>query len=461
MPSFLRNLREKHDLKTLIFYSSWALTITSGMSYFFGMLRDRAFAHTFGLSKTLDIYNAAFTLPEMLYNVLILSVLSAGFVPIFTQKYDEHKQAGYRYAHQMMSWGVAIVVLGSVLSIIFLPYFSHLLVDYKGTDLQEYIKVTRLMLLSPLIFAISSIYGQVLLSLKEFFWYGLSPVFYNLGIIVGVSYLYPHFGVMGMVVGTLFGALLHLLNRMWAVKKRKFKFKIKPDFKLTPEMKETFKLAYPKIPQYILAQLMLAQFTKIATSLPEGSVTAYNYGRNFQSLPVSLIGIAIALAMFSTLSHDAGKGNFEKFKADFKKNRFRALFYTTLGAIALALLSKIIISVVLGGGEFGEKDIQLVTGVLMVYCISVPLESMMYIYHRAFYALRNTLIPALMHAFTIGLTIFAAFMLAPHIGIYCIPVSFAAGLALHIAVLASVFPLLLKRREAAVHHEAKNLEGQE
>ena len=447
MLQFLRNLREKHDLKTLIFYSSWALTLTSGMSYFFGMLRDRAFAHTFGLSKTLDIYNAAFTLPEMLYNVLILSVLSAGFVPIFSKIYDENKQAGYKYAHQALSWGVAIVVVFSILSIIFLPYFAHWLVDYKGTDLQEFIKVTRFMLLSPLIFAISSIYGQVLLSLKDFFWYGLSPVFYNLGIILGVTYLYPHFGLTGMVIGTLFGALLHLLNRMWAVKRNKFEFKVKPDFKLSPEMKETFRLAYPKLPQYILGQLMLIQFTKIATSMPEGSVAAYNYARNFQSLPVSLLGIAIALAMFSTLSHDAGKGNFEKFKKDFRKNRFKALFYTTLAAIGLAVVGKIGIGFVLGGGEFDEKDVQLVYGVLLVYCISVPLESLLYIYHRAFYALRNTLIPAVMHAFTIGLTILLAFILSSHIGIYSIPVSFAAGLALHIIVLSSVFPILLKKRE--------------
>lgn len=448
MLTFLRNLREKHDLKTLIFYSSWALTLTSGMSYFFGFLRDRAFAHTFGLSKTLDIYNASFTLPEMLYNVLILTALSAGFVPIFAKKYDQDKQAGYSYAHQVMSWGITIVIAAAILSIIFLPNISGFLVDYKGEDLDQYITVTRFMLLSPLLFAISSIYGQVLLSLKDFFWYGLSPIFYNLGIILGVSLLYPHFGLMGMVIGTLFGAFLHLLNRMIAVKRNKFEFKVKPDFHLSPEMKETFKLAYPKLPQYILGQFMLIQFTKIATGLPEGSVAAYNYARNFQSLPVSLLGIAIALAMFTTLSHEAGKGNFTQFKKDFRKNRFRALFYTTLAAIALALGSKIAINLLLGGGNFDDKDIQLLTNVLMVYCISIPLESMMYIYHRAFYALRNTLIPAMMHAFTIGLTIIMANLLSPHVGIYCIPISFAAGLGLHILVLSIVFPILLRKRES-------------
>lgn len=449
MPTFLKNLREKHDLKTLIFYSSWSLTLTSGMSYFFGMLRDRAFAHTFGLSKMLDIYNAASTFPESLYNVLILSILSAGFIPIFSKQYDKSKDAGIHYARQMMSWGIAIVITASILSIIFLPYFAHWLVEYKGEDLQEYIKVTRYLLLSPLLFAISSIFGQVLLSLKDFFWYGLSPVLYNLGIIAGVSLLYPHFGLVGLVLGTLFGALLHLSNRMWAAKRQKVTLQAKPDFKLSPEMKETFRLAYPKLPQYILAQVMLNQFTKIATGLPEGSVGAYNYARNFQSMPVSLLGIAIALAMFTTLSHDAGKGNFEKFKKDFKKNRFKAIFYTSLAAIALAVGGKLAIQILMSGGKFGAEDAKLLYGVLLVYCLSIPLESMLHIYHRAFYALKNTLIPAAMHAVTISLTIALALFLAPKIGIYCIPVSFTSGLALHIIVLSTVFPILLKKREAS------------
>jgi putative peptidoglycan lipid II flippase len=201
--------------------------------------------------------------------------------------------------------------------------------------------------------------------------------------------------------------------------------------------------------QYGMWHFMLLSFTSITSTQPEGSVAVYNYARNFQSLPVSLLGIAIALAMYPTLSHDAGKGNYQKFTADFKKNRLKSLFYTTVAAIALAILSKPMIGLLLGGGEFNAADINLLATVLMIYCISVPLESMLHIYHRAFYSLRNTVIPSFMHAFTILLTILMALTLKETIGIYAIPASFGAGLALHIIVLATVFPILLKRRQEA------------
>ncbi len=447
MIKFLRALKEKADWQTLLLHSSWSLTLTAGFSYFFGFLRDRIFAHTFGLSRTLDIYNASFVLPDLLQSLFIGTALSAAFVPIFTKLYDEKKNLGYAYAHQVLTLGVTLIISMGIICAILMPYLAPYLVPgFDGADLEQYIMLSRVMLFSPILFAISMTYGRVLISVKEFFWWGLSPALYNIGIILGVIYLYPKLGMLGMVLGTLFGALLHMLNRLWPLKRKKYHFKTKVDFRFTPEIKETIKLALPKMLQYGMFHFMLLSFTRIASALPEGSVTVYSYARNFQSLPVSLLGIAIAMAAYPTFSHDAGKGNYEKFTRDFKKQRARSLFYTILAAIALAVLSKPLIGLLLGGGAFGQSDINLLSSVLMVYCISVPLESMLHIYHRAFYSLRNTVIPSLMHAFSMLLMIMVAITLSKTIGVFAIPVGFATGLAIHITVLATVFPILLKRR---------------
>jgi len=193
---------------------------------------------------------------------------------------------------------------------------------------------------------------------------------------------------------------------------------------------------------------MLLGFTSIASELAEGSVATYNYARNFQSLPVSMLGIAIAMAMFTSLSHDAGKGNFDKFKRDLKRDRLRSLTYTTLAAIALAILARPFVSLLLGGGLFGEDDIQLLTTTLQIYCFSIPLESMLHIYHRSFYALKNTIIPATFHALAILGMIILAKILAPQIGVFAIPVAFTSLLVVHVTILATVFPFLMRKREA-------------
>lgn len=448
----LQQLREPGNIKILIFHSSWSLTLGSGLSYFFGLLRDRIFAHEFGLSRTLDIYNAAFVIPDMVLGVLVGTALSAAFVPIFSKLYDEKKSLGFAYAHQMITWGLSLMVVASVIVGITLPYFAHYLVPgFEGADLNQYILLTRVLLISPILFTLSNSYGRILISVKEFFWWGLSPALYNIGIIIGVLFLVPRFGLVGLVMGTVFGVLLHLLNRFWPLRKKKYNFRNKIDFSFSPEIKETIKLMLPKILQYTMWFVMLIAFTSIASTLSEGSVAAYNYARNFMSLPVSLLGIAIAMAMYPTLSHDAGKGNFEKFRRDFKRNRFRSAVYTTLAAIALALLSKTVVGLLLGGGKFGQADINLLASVLMVYCIAIPLESLMHAYHRAYYSLKNTVIPALLHTVIIIFTIISAKSLAPIIGIYAIPVSFAGGLFVQVNILAMIFPKVLRQRESINH----------
>jgi len=444
----LRALKESGNWKTILFHSSWSLTLGSGLSYFFGLLRDRIFAHTFGLSRTLDIYNASFVIPDMMLGVLVGTALSAAFVPIFTKQYDEKKSLGYAYAHQMITWGLTLMISVAIIIAITLPYFAHLLVPgFNAEELEKYILLTRVLLFSPILFTLSNSYGRILISVKEFLWWGLSPALYNIGIIIGVIFLVPRFGIVGLVIGTVLGVLFHLANRFWPLKKKKYNFRNRIDFTFSPEIKETIRLMLPKMFQYAMWFVMLMAFTSIASQLAEGSVTAYNYARNFMSLPVSLLGIAIAMAMYPELSHDAGKGNYKKFRRDFRKNRLKSMFYTTLAAIALALLSKQVVGLLLGGGEFGQSDIDLLSGVLMVYCIAIPFESLMHAYHRAYYSLRNTLIPAFLHATIIILTILTAKILAPTIGVYAIPASFSGGLVIQIAVLAIVFPFLLKKLE--------------
>ncbi len=444
----LEKIKGEHTWRTLFFHSSWSLTLTAGFSYFLGLVRDKVLASEFGLSRSLDIYNASFVIPDMILSVLIGTALSAAFVPIFSKHYDINKEQAYKYAHQIISWGITIVIGTAVFVGIFLPYFTHLLVPgFEGEDLKTYILLTRMLLLSPIIFTLSSAFGRILISVKEFFWWGLSPALYNLGIILGALLLAPYFGIMGVVIGTLIGALFHMVNRFWPIKKKKYGFYYRIDYSVSDDIKETVKLALPKIFQYGMWAIMLMSFTSIASQLAEGSVAVYNYARNFQSLPVSLLGIAIALATYPTLSHDAGKGNFKKFKKDFKFNRKRSAIYTSLAALALALISRPLIQILLGGGEFGCDDILLLSSVLTVYCLSIPLESMMQIYHRAFYSLRNSFIPSILHGANIILTIYLAKTLTSVIDIFAIPIGFAVGLAVHITLLSIIFPFLLRKRE--------------
>lgn len=436
------------QLKTLVFHSSWAFTLTAGLSYAMGLLRDRIFSHAFGLSRTLDIYNASFVIPDMAFAVILDAALAAAFIPIFAKLYDQEKERAYAYARQVLSWGVTLMGAIAILLALALPWLApHLVPGFNAEETRQYILLTRILLVSPILFTLSNTYGRMLISQKEFFWYGLSPTFYNLGLVVGALWLAPHFGITGLIAGDLLGVLMHFGIRYFRVRRKEKEFTVKPDLTLSPEIKETMALTPPRMGQQILWHLMLLGFTSIASGLPQGSVTAYNYARNFQGVPVSLLGVAIALAMAPALAHDAGKGNFAKFKQDFNRHRLRSLFYTTAAALGLALVAKPAIGILLGGGRFTPDQVGLLASVLAVFCVSVPLESLMHAYQQAFYALKNTWIPSAVGACAIGIAILTAKMLAPHWGLYAIPIGFSTGLGIEVVVLTFLLPNLLRKRE--------------
>src|SRR3989338_8874554 len=137
-----------------------------------------------------------------------------------------------------MSWGMTIILITGLGAFVLLPYLTDFLVPgFEAEAKANYIVVSRLLLLSPILFTLSNTYGRILMSFKEFLWYGFSPVLYNVGILFGALLLAPRFGIYGLVTGTLLGNGLHLLIRWVILKRQRFGLTHKIDFTFSPEIK--------------------------------------------------------------------------------------------------------------------------------------------------------------------------------------------------------------------------------
>lgn len=447
---FINDLCESGGWKSFLLYSSWSISITTAMSYGLGLLRDVLFGRIIGLSRALDIYTLAINLPEAVTNIFVISFLAAAFVPIFSKKYDEDKQKGYIYANQIISWLLLIAIFFGIVLLISMPYIAHWFLDLKKADsftpqeVHEFVRLTRLFLLSPIIFAISRTLGNMLVSVRELFWYGLAPVLYNLSIIAGGVLLYPRFGLVGLAMGPLIGALLQLLNNLRVLRLKKYDFKFNLNLKLSPEIKETFWLALPKVGQFAMVSLMIIGFSRIASGLGEGATVTYSYARNFQSAPVSILGIAIATAMYRNLSHDYGQGDFQKLRQDLRKGRTRLLTYSILGAIGLVAFIWPAVHILF---NFDPEEVMFLSKIVMIYAIAIPLESLLHFYHRAYFSLHHSLIPAISHGANIGVMLLVAWWLSASIGLYAIPVGFSVGLSIHLLIIMNIFPWFLKKKE--------------
>ena len=202
-------------------------------------------------------------------------------------------------------------------------------------------------------------------------------------------------------------------------------------------MTEFIRLMVPKMLSHPIEPLTFLYFTALATTFAAGDVTAVSFARNFQSLPVSLIGIAFSIAAFPALSNAAADGDRARFVRLVRVNAITIGTLATAAAIGLVIVGGFAIRVFLGGGEFGEDDVARTTLLLSAFAIAIPFESLVYLFSRAVYATRNTLLAVLASVAGFLVTIATGELLADPLGVLAIPASFTIGSAVKVVLLVA------------------------
>ena len=435
-------------LLKLIPAGSAVLAGTTIVSYALGLLRDRVFAQTFGASRALDAYNAAFLLPDLLFNFLIASGIAAAFVPIFTELFYKDRQRAYAYTNSAIGGATGVMILSAVIIFIFAGPISVLAAPgFPTEDLLLVSKLIRILAISPILFGISNTLGAMLIAKRRFLFYGLSPVLYNLCIIGGAIFLSPQFGITGVAIGTVLGAFFHMLMRAIDAYISGFRFRFNFNFK-TPEFKKTLKLMLPKMFGHPVELAMFWGFTVIASGLASGSVAIMSFARNFQSVPVSIIGITFATTAFPIMAKAIADHSQEEFKKVLKNSFWLIFAGSTLVAVITFFIREPLIRIVLGGGAFSEEAILRTSTMLGVFTLAMPTESLRHLLARAFYATKNTLIPVVLNITGLIIAIGGGYLLTPKLDILSIPIAFSAASLIELIFLIILLPRRLRKISA-------------
>ena len=416
-------------------------------SYVMGLVRDRMFARTFGAGSELDAYNAAFVLPELLLDVLVEAGLAAPFIPIFMRlrASDTDPAEADRFARTILTGAVAVMGIGAVVMFAFAEATTGFIAPgFDGEQRELYASLFRVMLVTPVLFAASLTLGQVLLAEQRFFWYGIAPLLYNAGIIAGTVLFSGSLGIYGPAIGAVIGASIHLGSRFIGLRHSAFRIGLGWGAR-TASVREFVRLMLPKMASHPVEPMTFLFFTAIASSLAAGSVTAVSFARNFQSVPVSLIGVAFALAVFPRLSTAYATGDRRGFMVLLRTNLASIALITSAAAVGLLLVGELAIRVLLGGGAFDADDVRLTATVLGAFALSVPFESLTHILSRAIYATRHTLLQVLASLGGLGVTVLATVLMVPGLGIVAIPLGFTIGQAAKVALLAIALAIRLRR----------------
>lgn len=376
--------------------AAFIITIAGIASNILGLFRDRFLASTFGAGDTLDVYYAAFRIPDLIYNLLILGALSAAFIPVFTGLISKDKDdEAWRLANGIANLAILSIIIVSLLLAIFAPFLMKLITPgFPAEKMDSVVLFTRIMFLSPLFLGISGIMGGILSSMKRFLIYSIAPLLYNLGIIFGILVFVRFWGPIGLAWGVVLGAFLHMMFQYLAAKNLGFKYQwtILKSWR-DPNVRRVMKLMLPRMTGIAINQVNLMVITIFASTLAAGSLAIFNFSTNLQSVPLSVFGLSFAIAVFPALSTFAARGEKDKFVRAFSETFRQILFFIIPLSVFMLVLRAQIVRVVLGAGKFDWNDTIMTFQCLGILVLALFAQSTVQLLARAFYALQDTKTP--------------------------------------------------------------------
>ncbi|MDD5773035.1 MAG: murein biosynthesis integral membrane protein MurJ [bacterium] len=391
------------------------------LSRILGLVRDRLLANQFGAGEVLDVYYASFQIPDFFYNLFILGTLSVAFIPVFTsyiqngerQKFSEEALS---FANSILNLVFLLMGAGCFILIILAPYILHFIVPgFSGGKYAETVMMTRVMLFSPFFFSISSVFGSMLTSFRRFIVICIAPILYNAGIIFGVIFLAPIFGVKGLALGVISGAFLHMLVQFFATKNLGYRYQKIIDVN-SAGIKKFTRLFIPRIISMDLSQVSILIANIFGSVLTGGSIAVFNLANNIQSLPLGLFGISLASAAFPHLSEAASDKNFIKFREHLSKTSWKIIFFILSASVILFIFSQPIVRLLLSTGKFSAKEAALTSAVLSCFCLSLFPQGLIPLFLRAFYSLQDTVTPLIINIVSIIIDVLASFLFVRLLG---------------------------------------------
>ncbi len=367
------------------------------LSKVLGLARDVVITSQFGTSREYDAYLAAFKIPDLIFNVIASGALASAFIPLFSGLVA---QGETRRSWQLASHVINLVFVVITALVVLTAFFAEPIVratvalGFNPDDQLLTAHLMRIMLLTPIIFGVSGIISGILNSYHHFLLPAFAPVMYNLGIIGGALFLAPNpaFGVYGLALGVVAGALLHLLIQLpWLIRAR---MEYTPALGLQDaNLREVIGLMLPRTVGIAVWQINAVVNTILASELPEGRLAALNIAFMLIMLPEGVIAQSIATVLFPTFSQLVAQGERDGLRRTFSNGLRIVLFLAIPASIGLILLSTQIIQILYQRGKFTPESTAQTAFALQFYALGLFAFSGLEIVTRAFYALHDTATP--------------------------------------------------------------------
>lgn len=385
----------------------YVLAASALLSSLLALVRDRLFAHTFGAGTELDVYYAAFRIPDFLF-VMTGSLVSVYILIPELLRRSADKQKDY-IDTVVLGFSVLAIVLSSIAAFLAPSLLKTLFPQFVALGhLPTLTVLTRIMLLQPILLGLSNILASITQTRGRYALYAASPLLYNLGIIFGLLAFYPYFGIVGLALGVVLGASLHLGIQLPFIIVGEGFFRSLPRFREGFALLQTVAISIPRALTLSMNQVTFTGLTSLASGLSAGSIAVYIFGFNLMSVPLSVIGASYSVAAFPTLASALAEGRTREF-IEYVSTAARYILFWSLPAIGLIVVLRAhIVRVVLGSGSFDWADTRLTAAVFALLSVSLAAQALMLLLARAYYAAGRTFVPFFIAVASTAVTLYLA-----------------------------------------------------
>lgn len=429
--------------KTL-FGSTIIVTCALLIARLVGLMKLRVLTGYF-TKEELDIFFAAFRVPDLLFDILVTGSISAVFIPLVSNIMKEEKKGGVtQFAASVTVWLLAIWLVCITIIIPFRYSLFHLLLPgFSEAQTHQVADMSVILMVLQMPFLmIGAVLGAYMQSRKQFLIPGIAPLFYNIGIIAGIMLWAPTYGLVAAFFGVGIGAFLYMLVLLPVVgiveiPQRWLALR-------SQEIKTFFKMFVPRSASVAVTQIDATVDLALASLKTAGDYTSFYLAQSLQVLPVTFIGVALGQTVLPFYSEYAAKKQYKELMESLTRILILVFFITMPVIVFFTALRVPIIRLFFGGDKFDWNATVTTAVTLSVFALSMPFFTSYYILSRTFFALKDVMTPFIVGAIAtiINSLLSIIFIVYLKLPIWSLALAFAIAITLH--ALALFFILLLR-----------------
>lgn len=356
-----------------------------------GLVRNHLLVARFfgGLAADLDVYFAAFVVPDTIFQLFVVGAVSAAFIPIYQEYFAKSKEDAHHLANAALTLVGAFFFVFSLLIVIFARPIAGMLAHYPAEQLDLMANLIRIMSIGQMLFTLSSFLTGVLQSHRRFLIPALAPLLYNIGTILGIYFLSSRFGIYSAAIGVVLGAFLHMAIQLPAAGLLGYWPKIVIDPK-HPGVKTMIRLMPPRALALGLDQIERWVAVNLTSFLAVGSLSIFNFARQLYVLPISLFGVSLSQASFPALSEEALLEDKTKFKNTLSKSILQIFFFALPASVLVLVLRIPLVRIAFGAKSFPWEATLLTARSLAFLTIAIAPQAVTNTLTRALHAMKDT-----------------------------------------------------------------------